>query len=100
MQVNAIVCKGCGDTVYSRARHDMHFCTCGLVAIDGGREYVKLCGEPENYKLIKLEVKATNKQLVDDWNYQINKYGLIKGTKHAKHGTASRRRKSRASLIV
>ena len=84
MKVSAIVCKGCGDTIYSRARHDMHFCTCGLVGIDGGRAYIKICGEPENYKLISLEVKATDKQLYDDWNKQLDKFGTIKGTKHGR----------------
>ena len=42
MKVNAIKCPKCGDTIYSRSRHDMHWCSCQNVAIDGGSDYVKL----------------------------------------------------------
>lgn len=42
-EVNAIQCPMCQDVVWSRHRHDFRNCECGAVAIDGGRDYVKVC---------------------------------------------------------
>lgn len=38
----AIHCLKCDDIVYSVNRHDMRHCTCGNVAIDGGKDYTKI----------------------------------------------------------
>ena len=38
---NQIKCKWCGDTPYSTHRHDMKYCKCGKVAVDGGQEYLR-----------------------------------------------------------
>lgn len=79
MKVNAIKCKLCGDKIYSRANHDFHWCSCGSVAIDGGFEYVKICGDEKNYKVMKINVDATKQELYVDWNHGIDKFGIIKG---------------------
>ena len=42
MKVQAIVCPKCGDTLFSRARHDFRYCSCGEVAVDGGFDYVRI----------------------------------------------------------
>lgn len=34
----------------SRTRHDFQRCSCGKVAVDGGTDYVRLIGEPHNYR--------------------------------------------------
>ena len=81
MKVNAIQCQKCKDKIYSRARHDFHWCSCESVAIDGGFEYVKICGDEKNYKHIKVNVDADKKILYEDWNQGIDKFGLIKGKK-------------------
>lgn len=82
IEVNAIKCGRCGDTVYSRARHDFRSCTCGAVAADGGRDYFKCCFNPEiPHETLTIKVDATARELYDDWN-QFNsgdKFGLIKG---------------------
>ena len=36
---NAIRCKKCLDVIESVHVHDMRWCSCGQVAIDGGLEY-------------------------------------------------------------
>jgi hypothetical protein len=38
---NAIRCHSCGGIAESRNRHHMAHCTCGLVAADGGMEYLR-----------------------------------------------------------
>jgi hypothetical protein len=38
---NAIRCHSCGGIAESRSRHNMAHCTCGLVAADGGHEYLR-----------------------------------------------------------
>jgi hypothetical protein len=38
----AIHCLGCDDIIYSVMRHDMNRCSCGSVAIDGGKDYTKV----------------------------------------------------------
>ena len=39
-----IRCKKCGDIIQSKNRHDMVWCKCGAVGIDGGKDYVKISG--------------------------------------------------------
>ena len=76
--VNAIKCPKCGDTIYSRARHDCRPCSCGNVYIDGGFDYIRLGGDI-TVKVIKVKIKATRKELHNDWNTFGDKFGLIKG---------------------
>lgn len=77
-QVDAIVCDSCGDTIFSRARHDMRWCTCENVGIDGGFDYFKVSGNLTRFKRVRITVMASKNQLYDDWNKNINKYGIIK----------------------
>lgn len=43
-------CKNCGDIIQSTHRHDMVWCKCGLIAIDGGDDYTKITGDKENWE--------------------------------------------------
>jgi len=38
---NAIKCRSCGDEIESTHRHDFKTCSCGKVAVDGGKEYLR-----------------------------------------------------------
>lgn len=40
---NKIKCNKCGDVIESKHRHDLKFCQCGAVAVDGGKEYLRRC---------------------------------------------------------
>lgn len=40
----AIKCRKCESIIYSLHRHDMRYCACKAVAIDGGRIYTKISG--------------------------------------------------------
>ena len=46
--VNKIQCNMCGDVIESISVHDFKRCKCGAVAVDGGHEYMKRCGNPED----------------------------------------------------
>lgn len=81
MKLNAIKCKKCGDTIYSRTRHDMRWCSCKSIAIDGGFDYIKVAGEEEDIENKEINVNVSKKDLYDDWNKKKDKYGLIKETR-------------------
>lgn len=78
MKINAFKCPNCGDLIFSRAIHDFRRCSCKTIAIDGGFEYHKLSFQDELPELIEIELNVTRKELYDDWNIRIDKYGVIK----------------------
>lgn len=49
---NAIKCKHCGDVIESTHVHDFKWCSCGGVAVDGGRMYCKRSfkNSPEDFE--------------------------------------------------
>ena len=47
---NRARCKKCGDIVESKYRHDFVTCTCGAVSVDGGKDYFRRVGYPEDYE--------------------------------------------------
>ena len=40
---NKIRCNYCDDIIESFSRHDFKFCSCGKVAVDGGKDYLRRC---------------------------------------------------------
>ena len=38
---NAVACLICGDVIESETTHDMVWCSCGNIAVDGGKDYFK-----------------------------------------------------------
>lgn len=79
MKVFAVRCPRCGDTIYSRAQHDFHYCSCGYVFIDGGFEYSRFGAKSlDNIDQLEIDVKTTKENLYKDWNESINKFGIIK----------------------
>ncbi|MBE5875001.1 MAG: hypothetical protein E7287_11470 [Lachnospiraceae bacterium] len=50
IMVNKIRCKKCGDVIESKSVHDFKFCKCESVAVDGGHNYLRRLGEPENWE--------------------------------------------------
>lgn len=78
MQVYALQCQDCFDIIYSRARHDFRSCTCGKVSVDGGFDYCKRVFTDIPPKGITKRIKATKQEMYEDWNNNVNKYGLIR----------------------
>ena len=48
---NAIRCSKCGDIIESTYCHDYKTCSCGLVSVDGGRDYLirGFVNSPDDY---------------------------------------------------
>ena len=47
---NAIRCNKCTDIIESKHRHDFKYCDCQAVAVDGGVDYLRRLGDPEDYE--------------------------------------------------
>lgn len=47
---NAIRCKKYGDIIESKTVHDFKFCSCGSCAVDGGHDYLRRCGNREDWE--------------------------------------------------
>lgn len=45
---NAVRCKRCGDIIESRTTGDLVKCSCGACAVDGGLEYLRRLGNPDD----------------------------------------------------
>lgn len=79
---NAIRCKRCGDVIESISVHDFVACSCGACAVDGGHDYLRRCGNPDDCEELSeyKEVEVTPKYKVGDvvtFDYFGN---VIKGT--------------------
>ncbi len=48
--INKIKCKKCGDEIESKSVHDFKSCRCGAVAVDGGHNYLRRCGNREDWE--------------------------------------------------
>lgn len=47
---NAIRCRKCGEVIESTYAHDFKWCSCGAVAVDGGHEYLRRCGNRKDWE--------------------------------------------------
>lgn len=45
---NRIQCKKCNDIIESKTIHDFVTCRCGAVSVDGGKDYLRRCGNKED----------------------------------------------------
>lgn len=55
---NAIRCKKCGDIIESKTVHDFKFCRCGACAVDGGHDYLRRCGNLEDWEELSKAEKV------------------------------------------
>lgn len=46
---NRARCKKCGDIIESRFTHEMIWCSCGSIAVDGGKQYLRQTAVDFNY---------------------------------------------------
>lgn len=54
---NKIKCKKCGDVIESKSTNDLKRCSCGAVAVDDGKEYLKRLGNEKYYEELSIKVK-------------------------------------------
>ena len=57
IRTNRIKCKKCGDIIESYNVHDFKWCSCKSVAVDGGREYLRRLGYPEDYEELSHHIQ-------------------------------------------
>lgn len=55
---NAVRCRRCGEVIESTSRHDLVSCSCGAVAVDGGTDYLRRSGDPEDYEELSSIYRA------------------------------------------
>lgn len=58
---NKIKCKKCGDVIESKNTNDYKRCSCGAVAVDGGKDYLKRIGNEKDYEEISITKKVNIK---------------------------------------
>lgn len=80
MFVNAVECKECNTTVYSRTEDDVRKCLCGRVTLSGGLKYFTYDVLPNTqFKAKKIDIGGvTPKMLYEDWHYMQDQFGLIR----------------------
>ena len=54
IRTNKIKCKKCGDIIESKSTNDYKKCSCGAVAVDGGKNYLKRIGNEEYYEELSI----------------------------------------------
>ena len=59
IRTNRIKCKKCGDIIESYDVHDFKWCSCKSVAVDGGREYLRRLGYPEDYEELSHHIQLS-----------------------------------------
>ena len=57
---NSARCKRCQDEIESKYRHDFVSCKCGAISVDGGKAYLKRCGNPEDFEDTSEETSQEN----------------------------------------
>ena len=80
MKVYGIRCNHCGDIIYSRCRHDCHYCSCEKVGVDGGFDYMRIMFHKlEDYTRVEIELPKgiSKKDLYNDWNEGKEVYGWV-----------------------
>lgn len=64
---NCIECRHCGDKLVSMSVHDFKMCACGRVGVDGGKDYLRRCGNREDYIDHSLVLPASYQlQIIQD----------------------------------
>lgn len=46
---NKAKCAKCGDIIESKSRHEFVSCSCGAIFVDGGTDYIRRGGNPEDF---------------------------------------------------
>jgi hypothetical protein len=78
MKIQGIRCY-CGRVLFSRARHDFRYCTCGECYVDGGFDYIR-CGWTNGKpspKVVSFELDVESSEIYKDYNLSIDGYGII-----------------------
>ena len=62
---NAIRCRKCGDIIESETVHDFRVCSCGACAVDGGHDYLRRCGNLEDWEELSKAEKVEDNSVLN-----------------------------------
>ncbi len=51
---NKIKCKKCGNNIELKSTNDYKRCSCGAIAVDDGKDYLKRIGNEEDYEELSI----------------------------------------------
>lgn len=51
---NKIKCKKCGNNIELKSTNDYKRCSCGAIAVDDGKDYLKKIGNEEDYEELSI----------------------------------------------
>ena len=74
IRTNKIKCRKCGDIIESIDVHNFKWCSCGAVAVDGGREYLRRVGNKNDFEELSHFIKLA--EITTD-DFEIVKNTLI-----------------------
>ena len=63
---NAIRCKKCGSVIESEYTHDFKQCECGACCVDGGRSYLKRCGNIGDWEDMSICIPEEGDDTIED----------------------------------
>ena len=69
---NIIKCKKCGDIIESKSTNDYKRCSCGAVAVDGGKDYLKRIGNDEDYEELSIIASQIFSSIINQPIFLIN----------------------------
>lgn len=65
--LNRALCLHCLEFVVSTHTHDFRSCKCGAVTVDGGQEYLRRVGRPEDREERSIFIKTDDSDPTDLW---------------------------------
>lgn len=77
--VNKIKCKKCGDIIESRSIHDFVTCKCGAVSVDGGHNYIRRCGNLEDFEDLSEYAECISDVIKKFCEENSNAYSIYEG---------------------
>lgn len=85
-KLTKVKCVKCLDVIESKSRYDFKTCKCGAISIDGGSEYLRCVGNPEDFdwdfepvdpRQLKVSDTSAKKSEVVDRTVSERKYCAI-----------------------
>jgi len=76
---NECECAKCGDIIWSAHRHDFKSCKCEAISVDGGMDYIRRVGNPEDIieKSLSMDKEDLTKCIeAVDWGKETGRNSL------------------------
>lgn len=64
--MDAVRIKSSGEIIYSRFRHDFRGASTANVFVDGGRDYIRIVGDPALYERVRLGIVGDGLVVLDE----------------------------------